>query len=507
MSNPRDQMDGSSWKHPEQSTWTQQSLASYMPVLTDDEAEQTYLPTLDPSTAGMVPYDFMTQQPDPGYQYDGQAHENSGGLQDPSGVQSQTISGYTDTMSFGLPSTMYDQSQLLNHYWETGDQSQQTRNWGPDFSGHDAAFTVNPVDFVSTPSGDMELNNPVAQDFGYSPINSGCQPETSGGADRQEHSTFHDKRMAVNGKISKPARPCGRPYSGATPKRSKRHRNTDDHLAGLLANSHDAKQNAKQYKVWREDGAEFPDERGNPVLSMRVPTQKALAARLNCNADTIRRAVKGRKGKAAIIKREWVVEELDVWNIDMEQSIEDQAETEQQPDQQSLVTGSSFSYTGQHEYEFDFNFDQPGMNLTGFNPASILMDSGSGWDYGQPLPMLNEASRGSPSVGSEYHEFTGPSDTPRLETNGMSELSQHDTPQSKFINRSTRFLVKRKDGKSFKYNGKDLESVKVQGTSQVGYICNCSHNKVQEAVAHIKPDLPVSLEAKDVVWKIEFLGT
>lgn len=352
---------------------------------------------------------------------------------------------------------MYDQSQLLGHYWETGNQSQQTQNWGPDFPEHNAAFTVNPVDFVSIPSANMVLSNPVAQDFGYSPINSGCQSVVTGGANSQELSTIHNVRMAVKGKISKPARPCGRPCSGATPNRSRKHRKTDDHLAGLPANSHNAKQNAKQYKVWRDDGAEFPDERGELVLSMRVPTQKALAARLNCNADTIRRAVKGSKGKAAIIKNVWVVEELDVWNIDMEQSTEDQAETDRQPDQQSLVTGPSFSYTGHHEY--DFNFDQYGSDLTGFNPASMLMDSDS------------------------------------------------DTPRSEFIKRSTRFLVKRKDGKSFKYDGKDVEFVKVQGTSQVGYICNCGHIKVQEAVAHIKPGHPVSLEANDVTWKIEFLGT
>jgi hypothetical protein len=306
MSNPHEQMDGSGWGHSEESAWTQQSIASYMPVPPYDEAEHAYLPTLNPSMAGTVPYDPITQQPDPGYQYDEQAHDNFGGLQDPSGVQSQTVFGYTDNMSFGLPSIMYDQSQLHNHYWETGDQSRQTQNWGPDFSGHDAAFTVNPVDFVSIPSGDMELNNPVAQNFGYSSVNSGCQSEVTGGADRQEHSTIHDERMAVNGKIIKPARPCDRPYSGATRKLLKKHHKTDAHRAAISANS----PKAKRYKVWRQDKAVFCNESGESVDAMEVPTQKRLAAYIKCDPETIRRALVGKGVKTAIIKNEWLVLEL-----------------------------------------------------------------------------------------------------------------------------------------------------------------------------------------------------
>lgn len=99
MSNPQEQMDGSCWGHPEQPAWTQQIPTSYMPVPPDDGAEHAYLSILDPSTAGTVPYDPMMEQPDLGYQYDEQAHDHSGGVQDPNGIQSQTVFEYTDTMS------------------------------------------------------------------------------------------------------------------------------------------------------------------------------------------------------------------------------------------------------------------------------------------------------------------------------------------------------------------------------------------------------------------------
>jgi hypothetical protein len=285
------------------SVWIEQNQSCCPPVFPD--AEQEYSELLTHSYSAMETLDVPMAQPlDWGYEEEEEAQRSSTGLPYP---YANHVDGNGNAKSFGPTSTVGDQDQLLNQYWQTGYQSPQTLFWGPTYSEPRSWITVNLSDLTSIPSVHLESSNPVAQHTGYLPIDSGCQSEITGGANSREKFAIRRMNMAVDGKISKPVRPPGTPCSKPTRQLLKKHYKTDAHRAAISANS----PRAKRYKVWRQDNAAFCNESGETVDTMEVPTQKKLAKHIRCDPETIRRAFVGRGEKTAIIKNDWLVQELD----------------------------------------------------------------------------------------------------------------------------------------------------------------------------------------------------
>jgi hypothetical protein len=190
-----------------------------------------------------------------------------------------------------------------------------------------------------------------------------------------------------------------------------------------------------------------------------------------------------------------------VWGDDTEQPPGNQYAFEEQPDPLSLGTAYPSNYPDQREY--DFNTFQPGSVPTGFDPAQELTAWDSSLNYPQPLIPPDGYFDNPESVGPEFHRIVESSDSPGPKPKGKSKSSQHDTPRSKLINRSTQFLVKREDEESFNYNGKPEKDVKVQGLTQVGYICNCTHTKLKKALPDIEPGKAASVTTKSGTWVIK----
>jgi hypothetical protein len=282
------------------SVWTQQNQFWHPPVPLDLEQEYRELPIYDHSTTQTLGVS-ITQPLEWGYEEEEEAQRSSTGLPYP---YADHVDGNGNAKSFGPTSTVGDQDQLLNQYWQTVCQSPQTLFWGPTYPEPRSGFTVNPSDLASIPSVNQESSNSVARYIGCPPIDSGCQSDVTRGANSHEQSVSH---VGVNGKISKPGRPCGTPCSAATRQLLKKHHKTDAHRAAISANS----PKAKRYKVWRQDNTAFYNESGESVYTMEVPTQKRLAAYFRCDPETIRRALVGKGVKTAIIKNDWLVQELD----------------------------------------------------------------------------------------------------------------------------------------------------------------------------------------------------